>query len=528
MTEFDLWLRDGLIVDGTGRRPFLGDIGIVGDRIVAVGQLGSPQTASTVDCAGHVVVPGFIDIHTHSDLSFVLDPLASSKLVQGVTTEVTGNCGFSPFPVSGSRRTLHAEFIRGLGTPLIDITWDDFDGYARMLAARRPVMNVAPLVGHGALRIAVAGNENVAVDDKLISGMAALLREALEQGAFGLSTGLTYVPSGFAGEREIEQLACLVRECDALYATHARATPAFETFDEVIDVGRATGVRVQYSHVALNDPRMWGRADEVTARFQRAVDAGVDIRYDVYPYPASASSLTQYLPDWVQEGGEAAMRALPTSGERFRAACEQLAQGLYGTIPWNWDRVVLSLTGPGDEHLEGCSIADAAAKESCSPEELCLRLAARHGNSVQVVLFYRNEGDVSEFVRHPLAVIGSDGNAMPTDVPGRPHPRSFGTHARLLERYVIQEGHLPVEEAVHKSTQAPARRLGIQDRGVLATGMFADVAVLDLGNVRETASWTRPCQLAEGVREVVVNGERVVADSRLTGVRSGRVLRRSR
>ncbi|GAA5107529.1 D-aminoacylase [Haloechinothrix salitolerans] len=530
MTGTETWLRGGTIVDGTGAAPRIGDVAIRGDRISRVTPPGvvPAHPSDEIDCIGLTVTPGFVDIHTHSDLSFVHHPSAPSKVMQGVTTEVVGNCGFSPFPAHPHRREALIGFLRGIGVPRTNIPWSDFAGYADVVDAYRPVMNVAPLAGHGALRIAATGTDDVTVDGDILRTMERLLRECLDQGAFGLSTGLSYVPSQFAGPDEINALARVVRDHDALYATHARATPdPFDSFDEAIGVGKATGVRVQYSHLALNDPRMWGRADDVVAHFQHAADAGIDVRYDVYPYDASASSLTQYLPAWVQAGGEDGIRRQLADRTGFARARDDLAKGLYGTIPWDWERVVVSLAGPDDEALEGRSIAHGAERYGMTPEELCLRLAMRYGNRAQVVLFYRAEADVAAFLAHPLAIVGSDGTAMPVTAPGRPHPRSFGSHARLLHRYVADEGRLTLADAVHKSTLAPAQRIGITDRGVLTEGARADIAVLDATAVRDTATWTDPCQLASGVRDVWVNGEHTIASGTPTGHRAGHVLRRA-
>lgn len=528
MTAPEIWLRGGMIVDGTGSAPFLADVALLGDKISRVTPPGviRAQPDQEVNCAGLTVVPGFIDMHTHSDLSFLLDPSADSKVMQGVTTEVVGNCGFSAFPVNMNRQTVLAEFLCGLGVPLVDISWQDFDGYAAAIEACQPVMNVAPLVGHGALRIAVGGTEDIAVDSAVLGQMKTILRDSLEQGAFGLSTGLTYIPSRFAAPPEIHALAEIVKGHDGLYATHVRATiDTFDTIEETIDVGRASGVRVQYSHVAINDPRMWGRAEDVLERFQRAVDLGIDIRYDVYPYDASASSLTQYLPTWLQTGGEDGLRHLLSNKQSFRAARREYANGLFGNVPWNWDLVMVSLAGAGAEDLEGKTIADAATLRNTTPEDLCLQLCADYGNQVQVVLFYRSEEDVNAFVRHPLAIIGSDGNAMPITAPGRPHPRSFGAHARLMQRYVVERNHLSLADAVHKATLAAAHRLGVRDRGTIAAGASADIVALDLPSVRETATWTEPCRLATGVQEVWVNGVLTVSGGTQTGRRAGRVLR---
>lgn len=528
MTEINLWLRGGTIVDGTGRPAFVGDIGLNGDTIeVVTPPNASPSnTGNDIDCSNHVVTPGFIDIHTHSDVSFLNDTQSDSKVAQGVTTEVVGNCGFSAYPVVPHRRQVLADFLQALGAPEVDLPWQDFDGYAKAIELCQPLVNIAPLVGHGALRIATAGTKNVPITSDFLTQMTNHLRSALEQGAFGLSTGLTYVPSEFATPHEIQQLAKVVLEYNGLYATHARATGrTFESFDEAIAIGEATGARVQYSHVALNDPRTWGQAADVIQRFQDAVDRGVDVRYDVYPYDASASSLTQYLPAWTQERGEEGLRDLLSDRRGFLQASKDLAKGLFGRIPWDWERVVVSLAGPGDEDLVGRSIADAAASRGHTPEEMCLKLAGRHGNTVQVVLFYRAEDDVSEFIAHPLAIVGSDGSSMTVRAPGKPHPRNFGAHARLLRRYVVEGNQLTLEDAVHKSTLAAAERLGIPDRGSVVAGARADLAVIDLNAVRENGTWENPCQLASGARDVWVNGKQVVSNSTLTGYRSGRVLR---
>jgi N-acyl-D-aspartate/D-glutamate deacylase len=532
--QADLVIRGGTVVDGTGCAPFSADVAVLGDAISTITRpaetLADLPVAHSVDATGLVVTPGFVDMHTHSDVSLISTPAAASKVVQGVTTEVVGNCGYSAFPASEGRVRSLEELLDGLGTGALPVRWRDLDGYAAAIEAARPVTNLVPLVGHGALRVAAAGTADVPVTEDLLRRLRRLLRIALEQGAFGLSTGLTYVPSRFAGPEEVHALAAEVAHRDGLYVTHARAWAGsgFAQVTEALDVGRTTGVKVQYSHAALNDPRLWGRAGDVLALFQCAREEGVDAGFDVYPYDASASALTQYLPGWLLEDGVPGLvRRLGRRADRARARHE-LAAGLFGGIPWDWDRVLLSQTGPGTRHLEGHSVRQAAAEEQRTPEDLVLDLCARYGHRVQVVLFYRDERDVRVFLASPLAIVGSDGSSMPLDAPGHPHPRNFGAHARLLERYVLAHGLLSLVEAVHKCTGAPAERLGLADRGRVEVGCRADLAIFNPRQVRETATWTRPRQLAAGMRHVLVNGVPVVADGRLTGARPGRLLRRTR
>ena len=341
----DLLIRGGMVIDGTGAAPVRSDVLVRDGRIEALlNGAADVEAERVVDADGLVVAPGFIDIHTHSDISVLLDGRAQSKVFQGVTTEVVGNCGFSAVPLTEESLSDHLDLLAGLGDDPVCPSWRDLAGYAEAVADAGVAVNVAPLVGHGQLRIAVAGMTDRLSDDQ-VARMQALLAESLDQGAFGLSSGLTYVPSCYADARELEVLCATLTERHAMYATHARGD-GFTAVAEAVALGRATGVRVQYSHIALNDPDHWGRAAHLLREFDGARAEGVDIAYDVYPYEASASALTQYLPAWVQEGGVAAMRDRLADADTMRRAEISLAAG-WGRdrrLPWLWDRVVLSRT----------------------------------------------------------------------------------------------------------------------------------------------------------------------------------------
>lgn len=525
---FDLVIRNAVLLDGTGSPARPGDIGVVGDRIAAVGQL--PPTAEagrSIDAAGRVLSPGFIDIHTHSDLSLVEDGAGESKLRQGVTTEVVGNCSFAAFPIEPTRRDLHADHL-ARATAAVVPWWKDLDGYAAALEATGIALNVAPLAGHGTLRVAAMGVDQRPPTTAELARMEADLTAALEQGAFGMSTGLTHVPSAYGDFDEVAALARILAAHGALYATHSRASGDGErgSVGEAIDLGRATGVTVEFSHMAINDPDRWGTGGHLMALLEDARDDDIDIFFDVYPYHASSSSLTQYLPPWVQAGGSDALRRRMADPEQRARALRDMTQGWFGGIPWLWDRFVISHSPDG--FGVASSLAQLAEESGTDPYELTLQLCERYGNELQVVLFYRTEEDMETFLAHPLSVVGSDGNAIPLHQPtARPHPRSFGTFPRVLGRYTRDRGVLELADAVRKMTAEPARRLGLTDRGVIREGAVADLVVFDPATVRDNADFGLAPEAPTGIDIVLVAGQVVVEDGALSADRPGRVLRRT-
>lgn len=528
---YDVLVSNALIVDGSGAAPRPGHVGVTGGRIAWIGDdatVGSeaPTAARTIDVRGTVLCPGFIDIHTHSDLTLLVDGTGESKLRQGVTTEVVGNCSFSAFPIEPTRLDLHADHLARATAPLRP-WWTDFDGYAGALEADGIALNVAALAGHGTLRVAAMGVDARPPSTAELSRMRGDLDESLAQGAFGMSTGLTHVPSAYGDFDEVVALAEVLARHGALYATHARAVGSDErdAVAEAIELGRATGVTVEFSHLAINRPERWGTGNELLGMFEQARADGIDIVFDVYPYDASSSSLTQYLPPWVQEGGTAEMRRrLADAGERSRALAD-MTGGWFNGIPWLWDRFVVSSTPDGA--LVGQTLGEAATAHGLPPDELTLRLCEEYGNQIQVVLFYRTEEDVSSFLRHPLAVVGSDGNAIPlAQQSAKPHPRSFGTFPRVLGRYVRDRNVLDLPEAIRKMTSEPARRLGIHGRGSIEVGNAADLVVFDPVAVADEATFEQPAHAPRGIIHVMVNGTFAVEDGDLTGHRPGAVLRR--
>jgi N-acyl-D-aspartate/D-glutamate deacylase len=529
--KYDMLIRNGTVVDGTGSPGRVADVAVQGDRIVSVGEVGASDAARVIDATDLIVAPGFIDIHTHSDVSLMLHPRCESKILQGVTTDVTGNCSFSPFPLSPDRIDLHRDHLLRIGDGVPSLTWHDLDGYAEAVASDPPAFNAAPLAGHGTIRVAVMGVDQREPTTSELERMKGLLAQSLEQGAFGMSTGLTHVPSAYGSEAEVTELVRVVASHDALYATHSRGGSGrpFGGTEEAIRTATAAGARLQSSHAAINHPDHWGRAADMLALIDEARDGGLDVALDVYPYDASSSSLTQYLPQWVQDGGTEAMRARLAELSVIERAEQELAAGWFGGIPWLWDRVVFDRTGPGAEWMVGLSIQEAAARSGVTPAALTLRVCLDFGNYPRVVLFYRTEEDMMTFLAHPHAVVGSDGSALTLDQGGkRPHPRSFGTFPRIFGRYVREKGVLSLSEAVRKTSGAVAERLRLTDRGYIRPGLAADIVVFDPDTVADRATFQDPAQAPIGIPYVFVNGQIAVDGGDQTDARAGRVLRRDR
>ncbi len=531
--SFDLLITGATVVDGTGSPRFTADIGIRGGRFSAIGNLADTTAGRRIDASDHVVTPGFIDIHTHSDVSLLADPGGESKVHQGVTTEVTGNCSFSPFPVgdAGVGALMQLLGRHASGGPW---EWTDLDGWAAAHETRGISINLAPLVGHAAIRLAVG-----LVDDRPptrveLRRMERLVTETMEQGAFGFSTGLTLTPSSYATTDEIAALASVLRAYPpAFYATHARlwAGNHVRAIEESAEVGRRAGVPVQYSHMAIIDSRAHGHPEAMTGVVERARTDGLDMTFDVYPYTAAGTHLMQLLPEWLQEGGVEAMLARLRDGATRQRALDDTRRGWFRGLPWVWESIVISDIGSArNRGYVGRSLAAVAAERRVEPARAALELIDEEDNLVGVVAHNRLESDMRFFLRHEASMIGSDGDAIsPTGVhgpPQMPHPRFYGTYPRILGQYARDEPVLTLEAAVAKMSGRPAARLGLTDRGRIAEGLAADVVVLDPATVLDQATFENPHRLPIGIRDVLVAGVPVVEDGRHTGARPGRVLRR--
>ncbi|WP_329522200.1 N-acyl-D-amino-acid deacylase family protein [Spirillospora sp. NBC_01491] len=527
MNDPEVVITGGDVLDGTGAAPRRADVVVRGGQIAEIVPPGAARAGAgeVLDASGLVVAPGFIDLHSHADFSVQAHPAADTAVYQGVTTLLGGNCGFSPFPVADAAALAGA--VGFLGSEL-DWSWTDLDGYAAAVEADPPAINMAAQVGHQALRMAVVGAGERAATGAELARMRALLAESAEQGAFGFSTGLIYAPGSYASSDEVAALATTAAEHGLLYSTHMRdeTSGLLAAVAEALDAARASGARLEISHLKVMGPANHGAVHAALAMIEDARAGGVDVTADVYPYTASSTTLTSRLPAWAMDGGpERLLERLMDRSTRARIAAALRAR--FGRDIAPEGVVVAELPDGPYTRFTGRSLTDIGAELGTDPADAAMELLAAHQATVAIVNHAMDPGDVAAVLAHPLVSVASDGWTLRPSGPGRPHPRSFGTFARVLGRYVREDGLLTLPEAVRKMTSLPASRLGLTDRGEVRAGLTADLAVFDPGTVLDTSDFAHPWRLATGVRHVLVRGVPVLRDGTATGARPGRVLRRA-
>ncbi len=522
--EFDLIIEGGAILDGSGNPWFRADVGIVDDHIEAIGHLDGVKAEYRIDAGGLMVAPGFIDMHSHSDFTLLVDPKAESKIRQGVTTEVVGNCGSSAAPQNEEVRSYREKFMRSRLGEDFQFDWATMAEYMAKLEAQGIALNVAPLVGHGTIRQNVMGFEDRAPTPGELEEMKRLTAEAMEAGAWGLSTGLIYPPGCYAKTEEIIELAKVVARYGGIYASHIRGEgdTLLDAVREAIEIGEKAGLPVEISHFKASGKHNWGKTRESLRLVEEARRRGIDVTIDQYPYTASSTGLSAYLPNWVHVGGADAMLERLRNPEDRRRIREEV-----GDRDWSIIMVVVSQRHPEYEGLRVTEIAEKMGKE---PVEAVMDLLLEDEGQTWVVAFGMSEEDVQRVMRSPYMMVGSDGRAIsPHGVlgKGKPHPRYYGTFPRILGRYVREFGVITLEEAVRKMTSAPARRLGLWDRGLIRPGFKADIVIFNPETVIDKATFMEPHQYPEGIEYVIVNGTVVIDEGEHTGALPGRVLRRS-
>ncbi len=520
----------GSIVDGTGAEPRAGDVLVEGDEITAVTEGGArPSADRVVDISGLTIAPGFIDMHTHSDLQVLCSPDHTSKLSQGVTSEVLGQDGLSYAPVDDETlRELRAQ-ISGWNDdpPGFDWNWRSVGEYLARLDGNTAV-NCAYLVPHGNLRMLVMGNDDRRATPEEMERMKALLRQGMEEGGVGLSTGLTYVPAMYSDTDELVELCRVVAEFGGFYCPHHRnyGLDALGGYRECFEIARRSGVALHLAHTHLSFDCNRGKLPALISMIDGAIAEGVDLSFDSYPYLAGMTTLLSQLPGWALSGsGEEQMARLrdPETRERIIEALDVTGSDGHQGLTVNWNSVHVSgvPNAPELSWVMDVTLAEAAARVGMRPAEFALDILVATDRAATCVFFIGIEEHVRTLMQHPAHTVGSDGIL----VGDRPHPRSWGTFPRMLETYVREEGVLTLAECIRHMTGSAARRLRLADRGLIAEGMKADLVVFDPDTVSERSTYSEPREAATGILHVVVNGVFALEDGNVTRQRAGRVLR---
>jgi N-acyl-D-amino-acid deacylase len=527
---WDVLIRRGVIIDGSGSPGILSDIALTAGRIAALGPSLTGDANKVIDAEGLAVTPGFIDIKTHSDFVLPINPKAESKVRQGVTTEIIGHCGFSVAPVLPGKTRLLAEYLSG-GAPWLPFREMSFPEY---LDTFPPVaVNTGMLVGHNTLRLMVIGLEDRAPTEAELGQMIALLEDGLGAGALGMSSGLFTPPGSFAKPDELLALCAVLKRYNAAYFTHIRdeSNKVMDAVEEAIDIARTCGVHVEIVHLKCSGVDNWGKAAPILDSIAAARAEGCDIDCDAYPYTAGANPLKNLLPPWVQIGDNAAMLArlaLPEIRARIRVDIADHGLNNWGRIP-SWEAVQISVS-PCLPETAGQTVAALAAARGWDPiDQICDHLIADNC-ATRVLITSVSEEDVRTIVRSPSALVGSDGNCVATYgivSQGMPHPRFYGTFPRIIARYVHDERLIPLEQAIYKMTGGSAKALKLRDRGLLMEGYRADVTIFDPDDFRDEATYANPHCYPSGARtSVIVNGSIVIENAVHTGATPGLVLRR--
>ena len=531
---FDIRIKNAHIVDGTGSRRFKADIGIEGSEIAEVGGLRSAKAVETIDASGLVAAPGFIDMHSHSDFTLLINPKAESKIRQGITTEVIGNCGGSAAPLNEAIKDELKKTVPILAEAGLKLDWSTMKEYLDRLERQGLAVNVVSLVGHENVRVHAIGYANRAPIETELEEMKKKLAEAMEEGAFGMSTGLIYPPGCYAKTDELIELAKVVESYGGIYASHIRGEgdTLFSSVKEAIEIGEKAKVPVEISHHKAGGKTNWGKVEQTLEMINEARAKGIDVTCDVYPYTAGSFGLAAMLPHWAHEGGSKELI------ERLKDAKirEKISKEIQeGTAEWpsplksaGWDATLIARSKRHPE-FEGKSIAEIAQASRMSPSEFAFDLLIEENASVSVVRFAMCEEDVKQVLQYPFSMIGSDSSTVaPYGVlgQGKPHPRGYGTFPRVLGKYVREERVLALENAVRKMTSLPARKLGLEARGLLKEGMRADITVFNPETVLDKATYVNPHQYPKGIEYVLVNGKVILRKSAHTGALAGQALRK--
>jgi len=527
--KYDLIIKGGVVYDGLGNPGKEADIAIRDDRIVLIGEnLGTTRAGRIIEADGLAVSPGFIDMHTHTDIGLLANPLAESHIRQGITTEISGNCGSSPFPLADE---IYEEIKKVIKDEYdIQLDWRDINGFFHRLEEKGMALNYVTLLGQGDLRGKVVGFDDRPATPEQINLMKTILEENMRAGAWGLSTGLEYAPGSYAGTEEIIELCHVVAANNGIYATHMRdeGDALLDAMDEAIRIAREAGVSTQISHFKVAYPRNWQKIDAAIEKLDGAKDEGLPVMADRYPYIAGSTGLSLYFPLWARQGTTKDFIARlkdPGQDEKLRAYIQEQGEKI-----GSWENVrICSVATDKNRHLEGKNILEAASEAGKETYDFIRDLLVEEENQVSMVVFMMKEENLKRILSHPLVSVGSDGSAVaPYGVlhKGKPHPRFYGTFPRVLGKYVREERIMTLPEAIRKMTSVPADKFGFNGRGRLSEGYYADLVIFNPDTVVDRATWEDPHKYPEGIEYVVVNGQVAVEGGETTGALPGRILKK--
>ena len=538
----DIKIINGVIIDGSGKDAYKADLGITGDKITKIGDLSNEDAKTTIDAKGQAVSPGFIDMHTHSDMSLVYDRNASSRIRTGVTTDVIGNCGIGVAPVKEENKQLLLDY---LGTRIVgsmpvklELKWDSYESYIKYMEENPPAVNVAPLLAQGPIRIYEMGFSKEEPTDKELENMVELSDDCMKQGPLGMTSGLVYLPGEYTTQKELVELCKKVAKYDGFYATHMRneGDEIFEAMDEAIDVARQSGVRLHISHLKCLGYRNFGQTDKLFEKINKAREEGLKVSFDVYPYNAGMTSLSAMLPPWMFEGGVDKMVERLTDEKNRKQIVHDIENGLpgwqnFGGSLRSWDDVtIVSVTQDEDAWMEGMKLTEIAAKWDKDVYNTMFDILYKENGRVQITIVLMDENDVQTILSHPDSMVGSDSMSLATEgllAKTSTHPRAFGTQAKVLGEFVREKKCFSLEEGVKKLTYNPAQILKIEGRGLLKEGNFADIVIFNPDTIKDMATYKNPKQYPIGIDTVIVNGVVAFEDGKQLEVLPGRFLKNS-
>ncbi len=538
INKLDILIKNGAIIDGTGNPRYYADIGIADKKIVIIRRaINQFEAELVIDAEGKTVCPGFIDTHAHDGAYLLINPRCDEKAHQGVTTVVIGNCGFSLAPLSDKHREDSKKFLTIMGANYLpDDFWDisSFDEFLTRLENKNLGINVVPLVGHGTIRMAALGFENRQPTEHELATMKQLTMEAMQAGAFGLSSGLIYVPANYAKTEEIIELAKVAAQFNGIYATHMRSETDHQmaAINETLKIGEEAGIAVHISHHKIAGKQNWGQSKDTLKLFAKARENGMDVTCDQYPYPAGSTYLAAALPPHFQAmGPEKFAEKLKDADVRLSIIDE-----IENSNDASWENLIKSAgfnnliisIAPRHEQYIGKSIARIAEVESKNPYDVFFDLLIREQMEAAIIIFLMEEKDIIRIMKDPLTMFGTDG--IPDlnknkDHPSKIHPRMTGTFPRILGRYVRGKKVISLEQAIRKMTSLPAQTFGLYQKGILRPGLDADIVIFDADKIIDMSTFEDAMQPPRGIYQVIVNGELSVENGKITGSAPGKVLR---